>query len=721
MAIHFDEQKRLIHLQGKTVSLCLHIDEQKNLLNLHWGARLEDGDVRYLLEGVHAGSSWDLYESRLPHDEPVRGGGYFQTPAVCAVNVRGDDIVRLSYVKHEIFKGKKALAGLPMVYAESEDEASTVVITMKDEMTGLVTEISYTLMEELDCITRSVNILNEGSEKLVLTHMQSASMPMYGSDYDVINLSGAWARERWVNRTPVAHASFRVESQRGASSHEQNPFIALCEKAATEHMGQVWAMALVYSGSFLASVDVNNFSNARMSIGLNPEVCRWNLLPGESFQTPEAVLVYSGEGFNGMSHIFHKTVRTRVVRGHWRDKLRPIVINNWEATHFDFNEESIERIASKAAYVGSELFVLDDGWFGKRNAGNSSLGDWVVNREKLPGGIKGICDKVNKMGMMFGLWFEPEMISPNSDLYRAHPDWCLHAKGRSRTEARNQLILDLSRPEIQDYIIEAVASVLRSANIAYVKWDMNRNMTEYYSCDREPDKQMETQHRYMLGVYRVMDALTSMFPEVLFEGCAGGGGRFDMGMLYYMPQFWTSDDTDPIERLKIQYGTSFVFPASTMGAHVSKSPNRQTGRVTPIEMRANVALGGNFGFELDLNLLSEEEIESVQKTVETVKALRETLQMGEFTRIESPFDGNYAVWQFISEDGNDVILCAYRRLTMPNPHMKKIFLKGLEADAVYTDTETGRTYSGSALMHCGIVFKTERGDYQSRIYTFRKN
>lgn len=721
MAIHFDEQKRLIHLQGKTVSLCLYADPVYGLLNLHWGARLEDGDVRYLLEMYRDGASFDLYQSRLPYDEPVRGGGYYQTPAVCAINGRGDDVVRLSYVKHEIFRGKKAIPGLPMVYAESEEEATTVVITLKDEYTSLVTEISYTLMEDLDVITRSVNIVNEGKEKLVLTHMQSASMPMYGSDFDVINLSGGWARERYVNRTPVAHASFRVESQRGASSHEQNPFIALCEKTATEHAGQVWAMGLVYSGSFLAQVDVNNFSNARMSIGLNPEVCRWNLLPGESFQTPEAVLVYSREGLNGMSHRFHRTIRTRVVRGFWRDQPRPILINNWEATYFNFNEEKIEKIASKAASLGIELFVLDDGWFGKRNTDNCSLGDWTVNKEKLPGGIKGVCDKVNKMGMMFGLWFEPEMVSPDSDLYRAHPDWCLHAEGRSRTEARQQLILDMSRKEVQDYIIEAVASVLKSADISYVKWDMNRNMTEYYSYNRESERQTETQHRYMLGVYRVMDTLTSMFPKVLFEGCSGGGGRFDMGMLYYMPQFWTSDDTDPVERLKIQYGTSFVYPASAMGAHVSASPNHQTGRKTSVEMRANVALGGNFGFELDLNTLSEEEIDSVRKTVETVKRLRGTLQKGEFTRLESPFEGNYAAWQFVSEDGNDVILCAYRRLTMPNPYPKKFFFKGLDENAVYTDAETGIAYSGSALMHAGILFKTERGDYQSRIYTFRKN
>ena len=720
MPVLFDNENKIIHLQGKTVSLCLMCHPEYGLLNLYWGARLEDGNVSYLLDAVYDGASFDPKHTRFPYDEPVRGAGYYQTPSVCAINERGDDVVRLKYESHEIIRGKKALNGLPMVYTESADEATTAVITLKDPLTGLCVQVSYTLMEALDVITRSVNIENAGCEKLVLTHMMSASMPMYGSDYDVINLSGGWARERYVNRTPLAHASFRVESQRGSSSHEQNPFIALCEKTATEHNGQVWAMSLVYSGSFLASADVNNFSTARMSIGLNPEVCRWNLLPGESFQTPEAVLAYSPDGFNGMSQRFHKTIRTRIVRGYWRDQPRPILINNWEATYFDFNEEKIEKIASKAASLGIELFVLDDGWFGKRNTDNCSLGDWVVNKEKLPGGIKGVCDKVNRMGMAFGLWFEPEMVSPDSDLYRAHPDWCLHAEGRSRTEARQQLILDLSRIEVQDYIIEAVSSVLKSANIAYVKWDMNRNMTEYYSYGREACRQTETQHRYMLGVYRVMETLTNMFPKVLFEGCSGGGGRFDMGMLYYMPQIWTSDDTDPVERLKIQYGTSFVYPASAMGAHVSASPNHQTGRSTSVKMRADVALGGNFDFELDLNTLTDEEIESVRSTVELVKRVRATLQKGTFTRLESPFEGNYAAWQFVSDDGEDVIACAYRKMTMPNPYPKKFFLKDLDEKANYRHAETGNVYTGSALMHAGIVFSGVWGDYQSAVYTFRK-
>lgn len=721
MPISFNKDSGVIHIQSKGTSICLYNDPENGLLNLYWGKRLEDGEVKYLLESVVDGASFDLRQSRLSFDVPTRGSGYYQTPAVCAVNEKGNDVVRLVYEKHEIMEGKRQLPGLPMVYTESDDEAQSVVITLKDPLTGLISEITYTVMEQLDAITRSMRLINGGEEKLVLTHMQSASMPMYGSEYDVINLSGGWARERHVNRTPVAHAFFRVESQRGSSSHEQNPFIALCERTATEHTGSVWAETLVYSGSFLAGVDVNNFGNARMYIGLNPEVCRWNLLPSEEFQTPEAILVYSSEGLNGMSRIFHKTIRTRIVRGKWRDQPRPILINNWEATYFDFNEEKIEKIARKAASLGIELFVLDDGWFGKRNTDNCSLGDWVVNTKKLPGGIKGVCDRVNDMGMAFGLWFEPEMVSPDSDLYRAHPDWCLHVEGRHRTEARQQLILDLSRREVQDYVIEAVSSVLKSANIAYVKWDMNRNMTEYFSYGREPARQMETQHRYMLGVYRVMDTLVSMFPEILFEGCSGGGGRFDCGMLYYMPQIWTSDDTDPVERLKIQYGTSFVYPASAMGAHVSASPNHQTTRDTTVSMRADVALGGNFGFELDLNTLSDEEIESVRKTVLLVKEVRETLQKGVFTRLESPFDGNYAAWQFVSEDGMDVVLCTYRRLVVPNGYPKRFFMKDLDACAFYTDMETQKTYSGSVLMNAGVVFKDVRGDYVSHVYRFRKN
>lgn len=720
MSIFFDANKRIFHLQGKSFSLCLYVDDEGRLLNLYWGGRLPDGDVRYLLDGFWGGASFDLPSSRLPEEIPTRGTGYYGLPAVCAVNAQGDDVVKLRYRKHEIRAGKRRLEGLPAVYTDSVDEANTLVITLTDALTNLTVEAEYTLLEALDAYTRSLRLINGGNDTLLLTHMMSAGAHLPGCDYDLIHLNGGWARERAVVRTPVGHAQIRVESQRGASSHENNPFVALCEKDANEFSGRVWAMTLVYSGSFLAASEVSNFENTRLSIGLNPEVCRWRLSAGETFQTPEAILVYSGEGLNGMSSRFHNIIRRGIVRGPWRDRPRPILINNWEATYFGFNEESLLKIASKAKELGIELFVLDDGWFGKRDTDNCSLGDWVADLRKLPGGVEGIAAKINQMGMRFGLWFEPEMVSPDSDLYRAHPDWCLHVNGRSRTEARQQLILDLSRREVQDYIISAVSKVLKSAPVGYVKWDMNRNMTEYFSEGRDPENQMETQHRYMLGLYRVLEEITGAFPEVLFEGCSGGGGRFDAGFLHYMPQIWTSDDTDPVERLAIQYGTSFVYPPSAMGAHVSASPNHQTGRVTSVRTRADVALSGNFGFELDLNKLSEEDINEVRKTVETVKELRGTLQKGEFTRLESPFEGNFTAWQFIGNDGNDAILCAFQRLRRPNATAHRVRMKSLDAEAYYRDIETGRVYSGAALMNAGIVLPEAKKDFVSFVYRFRR-
>ncbi|MBR3503998.1 MAG: alpha-galactosidase [Clostridia bacterium] len=720
MPISFNESDKVFHLQGKTFSYCLMLHPEQGLLNLYWGSRLPDGEITYLINSFWGLASFDLGANRFPTELPTRGTGYYGTPAVCALNAQGNDLTKLTYVSHAIVPGKRRLEGLPAVYTEADSEATTLVITLKDALTGLTVEAEYTVLEDLDALTRSLRLTNGGAERLTLTHMQSASAPLYGDDYELINLNGAWARERQVVRTPLGRANTRVESQRGASGHEQNPFIALVKKDTTEQAGSAWAMALVYSGSFLATAEVNNFYNTRMSIGLNPEVCRWQLDPGASFQTPEAILVYSAEGLNGMSHRFHRIIRTRVARGYWRDKVRPVLINNWEATYFGFNEELILNIARAAKEIGVELFVLDDGWFGKRDRDNCSLGDWVVDRRKLPGGIEGVARKVNELGLRFGLWFEPEMISPDSDLYRAHPDWCLHVDGRSRTEARQQLILDLSRKEVQDYVIEAVSSVLRSAPISYVKWDMNRNMTEYFSGDQTPDRQMETQHRYILGLYRVLEEITSAFPEVLFEGCSGGGGRFDAGFLYYMPQFWTSDDTDPVERLGIQYGTSFVYPPATMGAHVSASPNHQTGRATSIKMRADVALGGNFGFELDLNKLTQEEIEACRKAVETVKAVRGTLQQGEFTRLESPFEGNFAAWQFVGNEGRDVVLCAYQRLVAPNPGCHRVFMTGLCPDARYRDAESGQVFSGAALMHAGLPLRPIRSDFGSWIFRFER-
>jgi alpha-galactosidase len=720
MSIQFDEKTRSFHLSGQRFSYCLKVAEDGQLLNLYWGARLPQTDLSYLLASFAGGASFDMAEYRLPIESVSRGSGFFGAPLVQAVNEQGDDLTQLRYVSHEIVPGKPALDGLPAVYTESDDEAETLMIRMRDELTGLCAELRYTVMADYDVLTRAMVLKNEGQGELLITGAQSANVPMYGDDYQLIHLHGGWARERSVQRMPVGKASIRVQSLRGASSHEQNPFVALVKPETTEFSGEAWAMNLVYSGSFQAGTDVNNRALTRLFIGLNPETNRWLLASGDMFTAPEAVLVYSDAGLNAMSQKYHALYRSRLCRGKWRDAPRPVLINNWEGTYFNFDEEKILEIARRAREIEVELFVLDDGWFGKRDQDNCSLGDWVVDRRKLPGGIDGLARKINEMGLKFGLWFEPEMVSPDSDLYRAHPDWCLHVEGRARSEARQQLILDLSRREVQDYIIEAVSAVLRSAPISYVKWDMNRNMTEAFNCTLPAGRKMETQHRYMLGLYRVLDEIVSAFPDVLFESCSGGGGRFDAGMLYYMPQTWTSDDTDPMERLKIQYGTSMAYPPSAMGAHVSASPNHQTARVSSMRTRGEVAIGGNFGFELDLSKLSPEDLATAKELVREVKAIRQTVQQGVFTRLCSPFEENFAAWQFISPDGEQAVLCAYRRLAQPDGPVKRFTLRDLAPDALYRDEQSGTVYPGAVLMHAGLPVQFDWGDYQSRVIRFRK-
>jgi len=718
MAITYLASNKTFWLSGGDVSYVMHVSDAGLLMNLYWGKKVADGAIEPHLECYPAGASFELQAGQLPYELPTRGSGWYGTPAVGAVNTQGNDVVVLTYVSHEIYAGKKPLPGMPTTYVEDENEAASLEILLEDKLTGLKVTACYTVFENSGAITRSLKIVNGGEGDISLTGAMAASVPVYGNQYDIVHLKGAWARERKPVRTALGEGEYRIKSQRGASSHEENPFVALCEKHATEFVGGVWAMNFVYSGSFLAGAAVNNFDNTNMFMGMNPETFRWLLKSGEEFVTPEAVMVYSDKGLNGMSHIYHELYRTRLVRGEWRDKVRPVLINNWEGTYFDFNEEKILDIARRAKDIGVELFVLDDGWFGKRNSDNCSLGDWVVNTEKLPNGITGLAKKINDLGLKFGLWFEPEMISPDSDLYRAHPDWCLHVDGRARTEARQQLILDVSRTDVQDYIIEAICSVLRSASIDYVKWDMNRNMTEHFSAQQCSCRQLETQHRYILGLYRVLEKITSDFPHVLFESCSGGGGRFDAGMLHYMPQTWTSDDTDAIERLTIQYGTSFVYPASAMGAHVSAVPNHQTGRMTSMRMRGEVALGGNFGFELDLSKLSDEDMETAKQLVDEVKAVRELTQKGIFTRLISPLESRHAAWQFVSADGNEAMVCVYQVLTKPNMPPIRVKVMGLEADAWYEDQD-GVRYNGGALMNMGLWVYFRR-DFQSRIVRFKK-
>ncbi len=718
MSVTFVEQNRCFYLSGGQVSYVLYVDEQGELENLYWGKRVPEGSVKPALDRYYAVASFDKDEYRRPHEVPTRGSGWYGTPAVRVENAQGNDMSTLRYVSHKIYAGKRMPAGLPATYVETDAEADSLEILLRDPLTALEVTAVYTVYAESGVITRRLEVANPGPDPAILRGVMAASVPLYGSGYDLIHLKGGWARECSVVRVPQGEGEYRIYSQRGASGHEENPFIALCGKNTDEFAGEVWAMNLVYSGSFLALSNVDNAGNTRMSIGMNPDVFAWRLETGEDFCTPEAVLVYSDRGLNGMSGLYHRLYRTRLARGEWRDKDRPILINNWEGTYFFFNEERLLNIAKQAKQIGVELFVLDDGWFGKRNWDDNSLGDWVENREKLPDGIAGLAEKINALGLKFGLWFEPEMVSPDSDLYRAHPDWCLHVDGRPRTEARSQLILDVSREEVQDYIIDAVGKVLAGAKIEYVKWDMNRNMTEAFSGDRATERQMETQHRYMLGVYRVIETLTERFPKILFEGCSGGGGRFDPGMLYYMPQIWTSDDTDAAERLKIQYGTSYVYPPSSMGAHVSAVPNHQTGRVVGMQMRGDVAIGGNFGFELDLSKLSAEDLQTAEALVKRVKQVRKLVQQGDYYRLRSPFEGNYTAWQFVSPDAGEVLLCVYVTTIVPNTAPQRIRLQGLDENATYLD-ENGETYSGAVLANMGFWVQLDQ-DFTSKVVYLKK-
>lgn len=718
MSIFYDEKQKSFYLGAGDASYVLHVNEAGRLLNLHWGARVPDGAIQPDLSHYPTLASFDPRTNALPWELPTRGSGWFGEPAVAVTNAHGDDIVQLTYVSHAIYMGKNRLPGLPATFARTEGDAETLEIEMEDRLTGLRVTAVYGVFEKTGAITRSLRLKNEGTEPMQVNGVLAASAPVHSSGYDVIHLKGAWGRERHVTRQAQGEGEYRIFSQRGASGHESNPFLALCERSTTEFSGEVWAVSFVYSGSFQALSYVNNSGNSRLSIGMNPDVFAWRLEPGETFISPEASMVYSPNGLNGMSHVFHRLYSENLMRSQWFERDRPILINNWEATYFNFNEEKILQIARRAKELGVEMLVLDDGWFGKRNEDDCSLGDWVVNREKLPTGLSGLSDQLHALGLKFGLWFEPEMVSPDSDLYRAHPDWCLHVDGRARVEMRNQLILDLSRKEVQDYIIQSVSSVLESARIEYVKWDMNRNMTEPFSGAQSAARQKETQHRYMLGLYRVLEEITTRFPEILFESCSGGGGRFDPGMLYYMPQTWTSDDSDAGERLFIQYGTSFVYPPCAMGAHVSAVPNHQTGRTTSMQMRGDVALGGNFGFELDLSQLSDADAETVRQLIMREKQVRTLVRTGEFTRLLSPFEKSYAAWQIRAEDNSEVLLCVYRLLTKPSsPHLL-LKAAGLDASATYVDDD-GTTYSGAALTRYGLWLRLS-GDFTSKVIHLRR-
>lgn len=728
MAISFDRERQTFHLQTPNTSYIITVVEGLYPAHVYWGPKLRNASwpggltlrERASFSPTPNPDKPSLSLDALLQEYPGYGSGDFRSPAYQFGLSDGTTVAELVYRDHRIFAGKPKLEGLPATYAESDDEAETLELTLHVSHSGLIAILSYTTFRDSDAIARSVRYVNESADSVRIRRALSASVDFNNDDYELVHLNGGWANERNLSRRALVQGQQGIESRRGSSSHQHNPFVALVSPNAGEEQGDAYGFSLVYSGSFAASAEVDQFHTTRVSIGINPFDFEWLLEPGQSFQAPEAVLVYSNEGLGGMSRTYHRLYRSRLSRGEFRDRTRPVLVNNWEATYFDFDADKIAEIAEEGARLGIELFVLDDGWFGYRNDDTTSLGDWEVDLKKLPQGLDDLAKRVNAHGLQFGLWFEPEMISPDSDLYRAHPDWCLHVEGRRRTQGRRQLILDLSREDVCDYIIDTVGGVLASAPIAYVKWDMNRNMTEIGSALLPPERQRETAHRYMLGLYRVLETITSRFPHILFESCSGGGGRFDPGMLHYMPQTWTSDNSDAVCRLKIQYGTSLVYPISSMGAHISAVPNHQVHRVTSLKMRGDVAMSGNFGYELDLTKFTPEEKEEVKAQVAAYKELRELVQFGDLYRLKSPFEGNDTAWAVVSADKSEAFVAFFRVLAQPNAPIDWLRLAGLDPNADYEIVGTGERFGGDQLMYAGLPVPHLEGDFQSATWRIKR-
>ncbi len=693
MAIVFHEQTSIFHLFNKDVSYLIRIMENRQLENLYYGKVLRDRtDFSYLHEeqmrsqmSINSPEPSILSMHYTRQEYPSYGTGDYRSPAFSVLQENGSRIVNYVYTAHSIFKGKKSLEPLPAVYAENDEEAATLEITLHDQVTDTDLILSYTIYEDYPVITRNARFLQKGSEKIVLERALSASVEFLDKDFELMYLSGAWSRERYVKTQKLDTGIMGIQSLNGTcSGAEFNPFLALRRPHTTEMQGEVYGFSFVYSGNFLAQAEVSTFDLTRITMGINPEGFSWELKQGESFQTPEVVMVYSDQGLNKMSQVYHRLYRTRLMRGEWRDKARPILLNNWEATYFDFDEEKILNIARKAQEVGVELFVLDDGWFGARDDDYRGLGDWYVNLEKLPDGISGLSRKVEELGLKFGLWVELEMVNKDSDLYRAHPDWLIGVPDRFESHARHQHVLDFSKKEVVDYIHEMIAKVIRESSISYIKWDMNRYMTEPYSRGGDPAHQGMVMHKYILGVYDLYTRLINEFPDILFESCASGGARFDPGMLYFAPQTWTSDDTDANERTKIQYGTSMVYPLVSMGSHVSAVPNHQLHRNTSLATRANVAYFGTFGYELDLNLLEDREIEQVKEQIRFMKEYRKLIQIdGDFYRLLSPFEGNETAWIVVSQDKKEAVAGYYQCLNKVNGSWIRLRLQGLCEDTLY--------------------------------------
>jgi alpha-galactosidase len=731
--VEWDETARQLHLSNGLLSCVLAVHDNGALGLLHLGAPLATGrDYRHLAGGAFAGFSNRLADP-VALVVPTPGSGDYRVPGLVVEGADGSTVLQLGYVEHRIVPGKPPLEGLPSTYVEADEEATTVEIDLRDEPTGLVVTVKLAIFADRPVLSQAIQLRNTGPASLRLRCVMSTVLDLPDPDWELVHLAGAWGRERHVVRRRLAPGRQSIWSSRGTSSHEHNPFVALRRPVTTEEAGEALGIALIYSGNFLAEAEVGEFGTTRIRMGIEPDAFDWELSPGSTFAAPEAVVVHVGDGLGAMSDAFHDLFRARLARGSWRDRPRPILVNSWEGAYFDFDEARLVAMAEVARDLGIELFVLDDGWFGRRDDDTSSLGDWFVDRRKLPNGLDGLARRITDLGLRFGLWIEPEMVSERSELFAAHPDWAIGIPGRPPTEGRHQLVLDLTRGEVVDHLESVLSGLLGSAPISYVKWDMNRWLTEPWSPSLPADRQREFGHRYVLGLYDLYGRLTRRFPEILFESCASGGGRFDGGMLAFAPQAWTSDDTDAVERLAIQWGTSLAYPLSSIGAHVSAVPNHQVARVVPLATRAAVAFFGVFGYELDPTALSAAERAAIRGQVTFYAANRELFQSGRFIRLHGPFDGdgNETAWMVVSADRRRAIVGVYRVLSRPNPVGRAIRLRGIDDALEYRLTEWPpdeqpalvgpELRRGDELRQVGLVVDADRrasatrGDFWARL------
>jgi len=704
------------HLQGRNISYIITVNEAGDLLHYYFGKKLADRD--YSLKLIKRGYGLLCYdENRIfleteTQEYPAYGYTDLRSPAYVVQNKYGNSVSRLVYKDYKIKeKEVQYIEGMPSLF-KGDKTAQTLEITLVDDTIGLEVILSYTVFEEYDIVLRSSKFINKSDKDMTIDTAYSTSIDFEKRALDLVYFPGAWCREREFVRTKInLGEKIDISNARGGSGHAINPFVMLCDKDSTEKYGSVYGFSLVYSGNHSSMVECDQYGNIRVKQGINPFGFEKVLKTDEAFYTPQSILCYSNSGFGGLSREMHDVYRNNLCISKWANMDRPILINNWEGTYFDFTEEKLVAMAKKAKSVGIELFVLDDGWFGKRNDDKSSLGDWFVNEEKLPSGIKGLAEKINNEGLSFGLWFEPEMVNPDSELYRMHPEWAISVQNIKPALGRNQLMLDLANDEVCEYIIKSLSDILSIASVSYVKWDYNRMMTDM------PYKGYN--HNYTLGLYKILETLINNFPDVLFEGCSSGGGRFDAGMLAYSPQIWTSDNSDAVSRVKIQYSTSMCYPISTISAHVTASPNHQVGRITSLKTRAEVAYAGIFGYELDITAMSDEEIEAVKEQIEFYKNIRTLVRTGDFYRFQSPYDSNFCSCQIVSKDKSETLVFAVRILNIANSKEGNILLEGLDENAEYIDVETGESYGGDELMFKGITPEYKNEDFSTFVRWYK--